>query len=73
MPRGQSASNSKWNFHVSRYMCPVCKRKGIVKIWYKGTGMMFTCMYRSGYKKDCKSQFLFNLNDPEILKYNSNL
>mgnify|MGYP006921370048 CR=1 FL=1 len=73
MPRGTN-SNGTYNFHVKRYVCPDCKRKGLYIKWYKDRGIgstkYFTCMY-----KNCPSQTngetLKRSNHEAVLKLNS--
>lgn len=74
MPGGSDT----WSFHTNkRYLCPVCNRRGLIERSYneRGRGWVYswTCMYRSGYKKDCESPFLFDKLDPIVLKANPDI
>lgn len=56
MPRGKSCTG-QWNFHVKRYLCPECKKKGLYITSEKG---WIICMYcnlcasKSQHKKHSK-------------------
>jgi len=67
MPRGQAVDGS-WNWHVQRYICPCCKRKGLYITTYRGAPLL--CMYH----KKCPDGFkLRKWYDVDVIALNPDL
>lgn len=64
MPRGQ-ASTGTWNFHIRRYVCPSCKRKGLHFIRFG-----WVCMYKNCVGKKSHETYFRKIHDEEVLKLN---
>lgn len=65
MPRGQ-ASSGHWNFHVTRYKCPDCNRKGLHMVRHG-----WVCMYQNCPSRNDRSlEFFKKITDDKVLQLN---
>jgi hypothetical protein len=72
MPRGKS-SRGNWNFRVTRYVCPTCKRKGLYGGWIwenHSYRQAWICMYKNCNSRNGYDTLFRKANDTEVLKVN---